>query len=130
MQARYRHRCQPTPAQQQALARSFGCARLVFNRICGKEFRVTDRGIRVPRLGDPTSQRGSACGQLGGKKHLNIRDWTCLHCDAEHDRDINAAHNIAAAGQVEAQNGPGAKHQTGSPAAGCEAPTQQGSKQL
>lgn len=88
------------------------------------------RTVNVISTWEPTSQRCSACGQLGGKKPLNIRAWTCLHCGAEHDRDINAANNIAAAGQVEAQNGRGAKRQTGSPAAGNEASTRQGSRQL
>lgn len=82
------------------------------------------RTVKAISTWEPTSQRCSACGQLGGKKPLNIRAWTCLHCGADHDRDINAANNIAAAGQVEAQNGRGAKRQTGSPAAGCEASTQ------
>ena len=88
------------------------------------------RTVNVISTWEPTSQRCSACGQLGGKKPLNIRAWTCLHCGAEHDRDINAANNIAAAGQVEAKNGRGAKRQAGSPAAGVEASTRQESKQL
>jgi putative transposase len=87
------------------------------------------RTVNVLSTWEPTSQRCSACGQLGGKKPLAIRAWTCLHCGAAHDRDINAANNIAAAGQVEAQNGPGARRQTGSPAAGWEASTRQESKQ-
>jgi putative transposase len=88
------------------------------------------RTVNIISTWEPTSQRCSACGELGGKKPLNIRAWTCLHCGAEHDRDINAANNIAAAGQVEAQNGRGARRKTGLPAAGCEASTQQRSKQL
>ncbi len=31
MQLRYNYRLYPTPGQQQALARAFGCARVVFN---------------------------------------------------------------------------------------------------
>jgi putative transposase len=31
MQVRYRYRLYPAPGQQQALARAFGCARVVFN---------------------------------------------------------------------------------------------------
>jgi putative transposase len=81
------------------------------------------RTVQVISTWEPTSQRCSCCGELSGKKPLGIRQWTCLHCGAEHDRDINAANNIAAAGLVEAQNGRGAKRQTGLPAAGCEAST-------
>ncbi|OZH52767.1 transposase [Hydrocoleum sp. CS-953] len=53
----------------------------------GREFRVIDRW-------EPTSQKCSACGFPGGKKELNVREWTCLNCGAVHDRDINAAINI------------------------------------
>ncbi|MFU8872462.1 helix-turn-helix domain-containing protein [Micromonospora sp. SL4-19] len=31
MQLRYHYRIYPTPSQQKALARAFGCARVVFN---------------------------------------------------------------------------------------------------
>ncbi|WP_260191429.1 helix-turn-helix domain-containing protein [Actinophytocola gossypii] len=31
MRLRYNYRVEPTPAQRQALARAFGCARVVFN---------------------------------------------------------------------------------------------------
>ncbi|WP_293143179.1 RNA-guided endonuclease TnpB family protein, partial [Okeania sp. SIO3I5] len=53
----------------------------------GREFIVIDRW-------EPTSQKCSYCGFKGGKKELNIREWTCLNCGTFHDRDINAAINI------------------------------------
>ncbi len=53
----------------------------------GREFRVIDRW-------EPTSQKSSCCGFRGGKKELNVREWTCLNCGTFHDRDINAAVNI------------------------------------
>ncbi|WP_293160501.1 RNA-guided endonuclease TnpB family protein [Okeania sp. SIO2C9] len=53
----------------------------------GKEFRVINRW-------EPTSQKCSCCGFKGGKKELNVREWTCLNCGTFHDRDINAATNI------------------------------------
>jgi hypothetical protein len=33
-----------------------------------------------------------------GRKDLGIRGWQCPVCEAIHDRDVNAAHNILAAG--------------------------------
>lgn len=42
-----------------------------------------------------TSQICSACGALPAKKGLGVRIWTCAECGAQHDRDVNAARNIA-----------------------------------
>ena len=44
-----------------------------------------------------SSQLCSACGfKFEGTKDLNVRQWTCPHCGAVHDRDVNAARNILA----------------------------------
>jgi putative transposase len=51
----------------------------------------------------PTSQTCSACGKLDGPKPLSVRTWTC-QCGAVHDRDVNAARNILAAGRTERLN--------------------------
>ncbi|WP_208099185.1 zinc ribbon domain-containing protein [Nostoc sp. 106C] len=76
---------------------------------------------------EPTSQTCSCCGFRGGKLNLSICEWTCLNCETTHDRDINAAVNIkAAGGHSEAQNGSGGKRQTTvKVAASCEASTHQ-----
>lgn len=42
----------------------------------------------------PSSQICSSCGVIDGKKALSVRTWTCSSCGENHDRDINAAHNI------------------------------------
>ncbi len=51
----------------------------------------------------PSSQRCSECGHVDGEKPLEVRSWTCSECDAEHDRDINAAKNLSRVGQTRIQ---------------------------
>jgi len=46
----------------------------------------------------PSSKRCSDCGHIVEKLPLNIREWDCPKCGAHHDRDVNAALNIKAAG--------------------------------
>ena len=46
----------------------------------------------------PSSKTCSACGVIAAKMPLNIREWTCASCGTIHDRDVNAALNIRAAG--------------------------------
>jgi IS605 OrfB family transposase len=46
----------------------------------------------------PSSQVCSACGRRDGPKPLKVRAWTCPGCGTTHDRDLNAARNILAAG--------------------------------
>ena len=46
----------------------------------------------------PSSKRCSSCGHVVEKLPLNIREWDCPECGSHHDRDINAAINILAAG--------------------------------
>ncbi len=46
----------------------------------------------------PSSKRCSCCGFVKDKLPLNVRSWECPECGATHDRDLNAARNILAAG--------------------------------
>ena len=46
----------------------------------------------------PSSKRCNDCGYTIGSLSLNVREWTCPECGVIHDRDINAARNILAAG--------------------------------
>jgi putative transposase len=91
----------------------------------GRDFRTIDRW-------EPTSQRCSFCGLKVGKKELSVREWTCLNCGTQHDRDINAAVNIlVAGGQSETLNGRGGKRKTAlKVAASDEASTQPEFRQL
>lgn len=46
----------------------------------------------------PSSKRCSDCGYTMPKMALNVCSWVCPECGANHDRDVNAAKNIKAAG--------------------------------
>jgi putative transposase len=56
----------------------------------GRELVVIDRWF-------PSSKVCSVCGVLQDTMPLGIREWTC-RCGAFHDRDVNAARSILAAG--------------------------------
>ena len=73
---------------------------------------------------EPTSQVCSACGVNDGPKPLKVRTWICGGCGAVHDRDVNAARNILAAGRADRLNACGAGVRPPSAvAAGAEAGT-------
>ena len=63
----------------------------------------------------PSSKTCSACGHLLAELSLNTRRWTCPACGARHDRDINAAKNILAAGLAVTACGAGVRHPGTSP---------------
>ena len=46
----------------------------------------------------PSSKRCGNCGNIVEKLPFNIREWDCPKCGTHHDRDVNAAKNILAAG--------------------------------
>jgi len=86
----------------------------------GREFR------RIGRF-EPTSQVCSACGMNDGPKPLRVRMWTCAACGMLHDRDVNAARNILAAGRAERLNACGGTVRPASaPAVPDEAGTRRG----
>ena len=55
----------------------------------------------------PSSKTCSACGHLLADLSLSTRQWRCPSCGTRHDRDINAAKNILAAGLAVARGSPG-----------------------
>jgi putative transposase len=61
------------------------------------EYKAARHGRVFVKIGrfEPTSQVCSACGVKDGPKPLPVREWTCGGCGVMHDRDINAAVNIA-----------------------------------
>ncbi|MEY6564046.1 RNA-guided endonuclease InsQ/TnpB family protein [Streptomyces sp. PGLac3x] len=56
----------------------------------GRELIAVDRFF-------PSSRLCSNCGSLRQRMPLNVRTWTC-DCGTTHDRDVNAAKNLKAAG--------------------------------
>ena len=69
----------------------------------GRELVVIDRFF-------PSSKLCGACGRVCGKLPLNVREWTC-ECGAVHDRHVNAARNIRAAGLAASACGDGVRPQ-------------------
>jgi putative transposase len=55
----------------------------------------------------PSTKTCSTCGHLLAGLNLKARHWTCPACRTRHDRDINAAKNILAAGLAVARDNPG-----------------------
>ncbi|XVQ84934.1 RNA-guided endonuclease InsQ/TnpB family protein [Microbispora siamensis] len=59
----------------------------------GRRLVVVDRWF-------PSSKTCSVCGHLLAMLSLSTRHWTCPDCGTRHDRDVNAAKNILAAGRA------------------------------
>ncbi|MFI5645366.1 RNA-guided endonuclease InsQ/TnpB family protein [Kitasatospora sp. NPDC051705] len=79
------------------------------------EYKAVKNGRYFGRIGrfEPTSQICSACGIKDGPKPLSIRHWTCERCRTTHDRDVNAARNILAAGRADRLNASQSAGKTG-----------------
>ena len=92
MQVRYRYRVYPSPGQQQALARAFGCARVVFNdclrlrdacHTAGEKVSDTEVQRRVITLAKRTPERAwlaeapsVALVQAAGDARRAHRNWS------------------------------------------------------
>ncbi|MFI1730892.1 RNA-guided endonuclease InsQ/TnpB family protein [Streptomyces acidicola] len=74
----------------------------------GREVVAVDRWF-------PSSKLCSTCGTLQHKMQLNVRTWTCDSCGTTHDRDVNAANNLLAAGRAVTACGAGVRPQRSSP---------------
>jgi putative transposase len=66
------------------------------------QYKCDDAGVWFAEVDEAFStQTCSVCNSRAGpkgRKDLGIRGWQCTVCGAIHDRDVNAAHNILAAG--------------------------------
>jgi putative transposase len=81
---------------------AYKCARY------GRRMIVIDRWY-------PSSKTCSACGRRLAELSLSTRHWTCPSCRTRHDRDLNAAKNILAAGLAVTACGAGVRHLETSP---------------
>ncbi len=72
----------------------------------GRDLIVVDRWF-------PSTKLCSVCGALAQHMPLDVREWTC-RCGSVHDRDVNAARNILAAGLAVTACGDGVRPQRGS----------------
>ena len=66
------------------------------------QYKCADAGVWFDEVDEAFStQTCSVCNNRAGpkgRKDLGMRGWQCTVCGAIHDRDVNAAHNILAAG--------------------------------
>ncbi|WP_405653348.1 RNA-guided endonuclease InsQ/TnpB family protein [Streptomyces sp. NBC_00019] len=74
----------------------------------GREVVAVDRFF-------PSSRLCSGCGSVRERVPLSVRTWTCGTCGAAHDRDVNAAKNLLAAGLAATVCGAGVRPQRSSP---------------
>jgi putative transposase len=84
-----------------------GCGWGEFRRQLAYKCQRYGRRLVVIDRWYPSSKTCSACGHLLAQLSLNTRQWTCPSCGARHDRDLNAAQNILAAGLAVARGSPG-----------------------
>lgn len=57
----------------------------------------------------PSTKRCYGCGHVLSNLPLSSRSWRCPECNETHDRDVNAALNILAAGQAVSARGGGVR---------------------
>ncbi len=64
------------------------------------EYKARWYGRTLVKIGQwyPSSKRCCDCGHILDSLSLDVRQWICPACGSSHDRDINAAKNVLAAG--------------------------------
>ncbi|HVR85063.1 MAG TPA: RNA-guided endonuclease TnpB family protein [Planctomycetota bacterium] len=87
--------------QNHALARAISDAGLgEFRRMVEYKCGWYGRELRLADRFHPSSRRCSGCGHVLEELPLGTREWDCPECGEHHDREVNAAKNILAAGQA------------------------------
>jgi IS605 OrfB family transposase len=75
------------------------------------EYKSHQAGIVFEEVNEAyTTQTCSCCGRIPtsspkGRAGLRIREWTCSNCGSVHERDVNSARNILAAGHRRLEEG-------------------------
>ena len=72
--------------------------------------RTSARHLIVIDRWYPSSKTCSACGHLLAELSLKTRTWQCPSSGTRHDRDVNAAKNILAAGLAVTACGADVRH--------------------
>jgi putative transposase len=83
------------------------CGWGTFRRMIGYKAARAGRRLIVIDRWFPSSKTCSACGHVLADLGLMVRMWQCPSCGTRHDRDINAAKNILAAGRAVAGDNSG-----------------------
>jgi putative transposase len=95
-------------ARNRRLARAISdCGWGEFRRQLAYKCQRAGRRLVVIDRWYPSTKMCSACGFPLAELSLSARTWRCPSCGARHDRDINAAKNILAAGLAAARGFPG-----------------------
>jgi len=90
------------------LARAIGdCGWGEFRRQLQYKCERAGRQLVVTGRWFPSTKMCSACGFVLADLSLSARAWRCPSCRVLHDRDLNAAKNILAAGLAAARGNPG-----------------------
>jgi putative transposase len=86
------------------------CGRGAFRRMVEYKAARAGRHLVVIDRWYPSSKTCSACGHLLAELSISTRTWQCPSCGTRHDRDINAAKNILAAGLAVSACGADVRH--------------------
>jgi putative transposase len=122
MRTAFKCRAYPDAEQAALFGRTFGCVRLVGNKTLAERHRawhthgrrVTYAETDAALTGWKKTQESAFLSEVSSvplqqlaELGLSTRHWTCPGCRTRHDRDINAAKNILAAGRAVAGGTPG-----------------------
>ncbi len=95
-------------ARNRRLARAISdCGWGEFRRQLAYKCQRAGRRLIVIDRWYPSTKMCSACGFVLAELPLKVRTWRCPSCRTRHDRDLNAAKNILAAGLAAARGFPG-----------------------